>query len=286
MIVMGMAIGGFLYYFQACGYWPIINEIPIWKMILVMMIGFTLIPTSMDIRGWGEMHPLNGPGWSLFYEYFANLLYGLFVRKWTNKMLSVFVFVAGCALIHLTVTSPNGDVVGGWSLEPSQIRIGLTRLMYPFFAGLLLSRLAKPKQFKYGFLLCSLLVVTILTMPRIGGSQFLWINGLYDSLSIIFFFPLIVYLGASGKVEGKYATKICNFLGDISYPIYITHYPLIYIYTAWITDNKIPFQQAWLVAMLLLFLSIAIAFACLKLYDTPVRKWLTKRFINTTTIGQ
>jgi peptidoglycan/LPS O-acetylase OafA/YrhL len=172
-------------------------------------------------------------------------------------------------------------VVGGWSLEPAQFRIGLTRMMYPFFAGLLLSRVTKIKHLKHGFLWCSLLVVIILTMPRIGGSQYVWANGLYDSLSIIFIFPWIVYLGASGKVEGKYTTKICTFLGDISYPLYITHYPLIYIYTAWVNDNKIPFQQAWPLALLLLFLSIVTSFACLKLYDTPVRKWLVKRFIKT-----
>jgi hypothetical protein len=45
-------------------------------MLLMMLIGFTLIPipVSWDIRGWQEMHPLNGPAWSLFFEYLANIL--------------------------------------------------------------------------------------------------------------------------------------------------------------------------------------------------------------------
>jgi peptidoglycan/LPS O-acetylase OafA/YrhL len=47
-------------------------------------------------------------------------------------------------------------------------------------------------------------------------------------------FPLIVWLGAGGKTEGKKASKICKFFGDISYPIYITHFPLVCIYYAWI----------------------------------------------------
>jgi hypothetical protein len=44
-----------------------------------MLIRFTLIPvpTSLDIPGFAEMHPLSGPGWSLFYEYIANILYAL-----------------------------------------------------------------------------------------------------------------------------------------------------------------------------------------------------------------
>jgi peptidoglycan/LPS O-acetylase OafA/YrhL len=287
MIIMGMIIGAIGFYFSASpNVFPIIGQVPVWEMLLIMFIGFTLIPVpgSMDIRGWGEMHPLDGPAWSLFFEYVANILYGLFIRKFSNKALSVLVFLAGCALIHYAVTSPNGDVIGGWSIEPTQFRLGLTRLMYPFFAGLLLSRICKPGSIKHAFLWCSLLVIIVLSMPRIGGSEHVWMNGLYDSLSIIVVFPLIVYMGASGNVKGKLATKICNFFGDISYPIYITHYPLIYIYTAWVVDNKVSMQQAWPIGLLILFSSIAIAYGCLKLYDIPVRKWLAKRFMTITVI--
>jgi peptidoglycan/LPS O-acetylase OafA/YrhL len=281
MIVMGMIIGAVTFYFQASEYFPKIQDVPVWKTILVMLVGFTLIPlpVSMDIRGWEEMHPLDGPAWSLFFEYVGNILYALFVRKFTNTALAILVFISGCALIHLAVTSPHGDVIGGWSLESSQFRIGLTRLVFPFFAGLLLSRIVKPGQIKHAFWLCSLMVVVALSFPRVGGSENLWINGLYDSLTIIFIFPLIVYIGASGVVDGKYASKISGFLGNISYPIYITHYPLIYIYTAWVADNKVPLEKAWPIAILTFLSSIALSYVCLKFYDLPVRKWLSKRFI-------
>jgi len=117
-------------------------------------------------------------------------------------------------------------------------------------------------------------------MPRVGGSGHLWMNGLYDSLSIIFVFPLIVFLGAGGEVKGKFAARLCKFFGDISYPIYITHYPLIYIYTAWVANNKVPLLQAFPVGLLVLFSSIALAYACLKLYDEPVRLWLKRKVLN------
>jgi peptidoglycan/LPS O-acetylase OafA/YrhL len=104
-------------------------------------------------------------------------------------------------------------------------------------------------------------------------------NGLYDSLCIIIVFPLIVYLGASGELRGKFATRICKFLGDISYPMYIVHYPLIYIFTAWAVNKNVPIQNAWPAGLLVLISSIAIAYASLKLYDIPVRKWLTNRFM-------
>jgi peptidoglycan/LPS O-acetylase OafA/YrhL len=281
MVVMGMIIGAICFYFQDSVLWPAIHTVPVWKMLIVMLIGFTLLPSplSMDIRGWNEMHPLNGPGWSLFFEYIANILYGLIIRKFSIKALSLLVFIAGGVLIHLSVTSPDGDIIGGWSLEPAQLRIGFTRLMYPFFAGLLLSRTGKLIHVKHAFLWCSLLIVIILSIPRAGGTQHLWMNGLYDSLSIIFIFPLVVFIGASGEVKGKYTTRICKFFGDISYPLYITHYPFIYIYTGWVYNNKVPLRQALPVALLVLISVIVLAYACLKLYDEPVRQWLNKKIL-------
>lgn len=284
MVVLGMIIGAVFFYFQASSLWPTISQVPVWQMLLVMVIGFTLlpVPVSMDIRGWHEMHPLDGPAWSLFFEYIANLLYALGVRKFSNTALAVLVFLAGAALLHFTVTSPAGDVIGGWSLEPAQLRIGFTRLMYPFFAGLLLSRVANLGTIKNAFLWCSLLLLLVLAFPRVGGAEHVWLNGLYDSLSIILVFPLVVWLGASGQIAGKGAARLCTFLGNISYPIYITHYPLIYTYTAWVSTHKPSVSQAFPLALLTFVVSVLLAYACLKFYDEPVRRWLKRKLLART----
>jgi peptidoglycan/LPS O-acetylase OafA/YrhL len=68
-------------------------------------------------------------------------------------------------------------------------------------------------------------------------------------------------------------------LGDISYPLYITHYPLIYIYTGWVVRDKVPAGRGAVAGVLLFITSITIAYTCLKLYDEPVRGWLSRRFL-------
>ncbi|GAB2700657.1 acyltransferase [Mucilaginibacter koreensis] len=280
MVVMGMLVGAALFYFQGSVAFPGILQVPVWQLLLVMLVGFTLfpLPVSADIRGWHEMHPLDGPGWSLFYEYVANILYALVVRRFSKTALSVLVLISGAALIHYTVTAPTGDVVGGWSLDAEGIRTGLTRLMFPFFAGLLLSRTVKLTAIPNAFAWCSLLLLVALAMPRIGGAEHLWANGLYEALTIILVFPLIVYLGASGQVKGKAATKVCRFLGDISYPIYITHYSFIYVYTAWVSNHpNLHWQQYLPYGVLTFVVAVLLAYACLKWYDEPVRKWLRKK---------
>ena len=282
MLIMGTIIGAALFYFQGGAVFPLINQTPVWHMLLIMLIGFTLIPVtpSMDIRGWQEMHPLNGPAWSLFFEYIANILYAVVVRKFSKTLLAVLVFAAACLLINYTVFGPQGDVIGGWSVDKTQLNIGFTRLLYPFFAGMLLCRMGKTIQIKGAFWVCSLLITTVLFIPRIGGPDHLWMNGLYESFCIIVIFPLIVASGAGGYIASKKSAAFCKFLGDISYPLYITHYALIYVFTAWVGDNKIPLgTQGLLVGALVFVGSIAIAYGCLKLYDEPIRDWLKKRFL-------
>ncbi|MNK63866.1 O-acetyltransferase OatA [compost metagenome] len=280
MVVLGMTLGAIGFYFTDSTIWPLIHTIPLWKMLLVMLIGYTILPVplSQDIRGWQEMHPLNSVGWSLFFEYIANILYAIGIRKFSKTALSILVLIAAAALAHLAITSPNGDVSGGWTLNIEQVRVGITRTMFPFFAGLLLSRIAKPTHIKHAFLWCSLLVAIVLYMPRIGGAEHLWMNGIYESVCIIFVFPLIVYMGASGVIHSQTENRICKFLGDISYPLYLVHYPLVYFYVAWISNNKgTTIVQAWPYALLILIGSIILAYLTLKWYDEPVRKWLRKK---------
>ncbi|HEY4060987.1 MAG TPA: acyltransferase [Puia sp.] len=282
MVVMGSVIGAALFYLQAGGAFPLIAGTPVWKMLLVMIIGSTLLPVpiSMDIRGWQEMHPLDGPAWSLFFEYIANILYAVVVRRFSKMLLSLFVALAGCLLIYYLLAGPTGDLIGGWSLNKEQLFIGFTRVLYPFFAGVLLCRIGKLIHIKGAFWWCSLLIVLVLSVPRVGDAQHLWMNGLYEIGCVLFIFPLIVAIGAGGEIRHPGSVRICQFLGDISYPLYITHYPLIYVYTAWVTNNKIPLgREGLLVGLLLVVTSILVAYGCLKLYDEPVRQWLKRKVL-------
>jgi peptidoglycan/LPS O-acetylase OafA/YrhL len=281
MVVVGSIIGAVLFYLQKGPAFPLVAGTPVWKVVAAMVVGFTLIPLlpSMDIRGWQEMHPLDGPAWSLFWEYVANILYAVGLRKLSNKALGVLVLLAAALLIQVTVWGGTGDVIGGWAVDVKQMHIGAARMLYPFLAGMLLMRLHKRIHVKDAFAVCSLMLVVIFCIPRIGGAAHLWMNGIYEAFSIIVLFPVIVAVGAGGEITGRFSLRLCKFFGDISYPLYITHYPLIYIYTAWTSRSHIPVSKGLPMGVLLFCTAVAIAYACLKLYDEPVRAWLQRRFL-------
>ncbi len=281
MIIVGGLVGAALLGLQHSSLFPKLETVTAWQVAGVLLLSFVMIPLrpSAEIRGWGEIYPLNGPQWSLFYEYIGNILYAAGLRKLSVRWLSGLVALAAVALVGLLVLGPRGDVIGGWALDAGGVQIGLTRLMFPFFAGVLLMRLGKRIKVRGAFAVCSLLLIAALSLPRFGVGDQRWINGLYEAACIIVLFPLIVAIGAGEKDVNGPSVRIARFFGDLSYPLYITHYPLIYAYTAWVVDKKPAPLHGVLVSAGVFVAAVAIAWACLKLYDEPVRRWLAGKLL-------
>ncbi len=181
MVIMGTVIGASLYFFGQCDGFPLIGHVPGWKVLLAFVMGCLMIPCGMkmDIRGWGEMNSFNGPNWSLTWEYLANILYALIFRRLPNVLLGILTAAAAFCTLDLCLDwnvfglltdgrdALRYTVIGGWSLTPEQIYIGLTRLMYPFLCGLLLYRIGRFIKVKGGFWWCSLILVVLFAVPCI-----------------------------------------------------------------------------------------------------------------------
>lgn len=293
LLILGTLIGVLFFYFGDAPAFHFVMEIPWWKMLLIALLGCLMIPTtpSMDIRGWSEINSLNGASWSLLWEYIANILYALVIRHFSKLCLVIFVILSAFLTIDLSLNLDvfgllsvreyaKYTVIGGFCITPDQLYIGLTRLLYPFFIGLLISRVNKLITLKGAFYWCSLFITIILVLPHVGGQEHEWMNGVYNAVSILFLFPLIVAIGAGSQVTGKKSYALCKFLGEISYPLYITHYPLIYFQMAWAADHpEAPTGTHVCVSVSLFIMAIGIAYASLRLYDEPVREWLKQHVL-------
>ena len=296
MIIVGSLIGAGLYYFGDAPMFQLVMQTPWWQMLLIMLMGCLMLPTppSMDIRGWSEINSLNGASWSLMWEYIANIFYALFIRRFSKVVLGIFVALSALLTIDIAFNIDTFGllevrswaqytVIGGFGLSADQLYIGVSRLLYPFFAGLLLSRINKLIRIKAGFWWCSLLITLILVMPYLGNEEHLWIDGAYNALAILILFPLIVAMGAGSSVTGTRSVAICKFLGEISYPLYITHYPMIYVQMNWAARHPdAPLGTHIWVAVSIFAASIAVAYASVKVYDLPVRAWLSARFLHSS----
>ena len=300
MVIAGTLVGAAMFFFAGAAF-PQTLQNPGWKIALCFVMGLLMIPcgTGLDIRGWGEMNSFNGPNWSLTFEYCGNILYAFILRRLPKIALGVLCVV--CAFFTLDLTmgwdvfgffpdGPQYTVIGGWSLTGQQLYIGFTRLLYPFLCGLLISRIlpghmskdnpsGSPIHLKGGFWWCSLALVVLFSVPCIGGKTGVP-DGIYQAVCILLLFPLIVLTGSGSVTKGKKSTVVCKWLGDISYPLYITHYPFMYMQMSWVADHgDAPLWMHIMVNTGVIFISILLAYGLLKVYDEPVREWLKEHWL-------
>ena len=93
MILFGALLGGAMFYVQECPVWDVAS-ISLGALVVATLLNALLLPAPVgcEIRGLGEMYPLNGPGWSLFFEYLGNLLYMLLLRRLPTRWLTSACF--------------------------------------------------------------------------------------------------------------------------------------------------------------------------------------------------
>ncbi len=285
MLIMGAVIGLITFLLQGGVDWDG-NAIPMSWSLVALVLTMLFIPAypgaPYDLRGNGEMYSLNGPSWSLFFEYIGNLLYALVIRRLGNRALAVLTAVLGVAWCWFVTTDVSGyDMIGiGWTLDTANFFGGLLRMMFPFSLGMLMARNFKPVKIKGIFWIAWAVLFGLFSVPAFAKCGAISVNGLYELACVMFVFPAIVWFTASGETTGKVSSAFCKFLGDISYPLYIVHYPVMYLFYAWLIENKLyTLGETWPVVVMVFALNIALAYACLKLYDEPVRRWLTKCFI-------
>ncbi len=298
MVVAGTLFGACLFFFGESDYFSLIGGTEPWKFFLCIVLGLLMIPagTGLDIRGWGETNSLNGPNWSLTFEYIGNILYAFVLRRLPTVVLGMLCVASAFFTMNLALgwdvfgffAQPKYDVIGGWSITPDQMYVGFSRLLYPFLCGLLISRLlpkfitkenpsGSPLGIRGGFWWASLLLVVLFAVPQIGGKSCV-ADGLYQVFAIVVMFPVIVLIGAGSKTTDKRSAKWCETLGNLSYPLYITHFPLMYMQMAWVSSHKdSPVWHHVVLNLGILLVAIGIAWAFLKLYDEPVRAWLKKK---------
>ena len=300
MVIAGTLVGAAMFFFAGAAF-PQTLQNPGWKIALCFVMGLLMIPcgTGLDIRGWGEMNSFNGPNWSLTFEYCGNILYAFILRRLPKIALGVLCVV--CAFFTLDLTmgwdvfgffpdGPQYTVIGGWSLTGQQLYIGFTRLLYPFLCGLLISRIlpghmtdanpsGSPIHLKGGFWWCSLALVVLFSVPCIGGKTGIP-DGIYQAVCILLLFPLIVLTGSGSVTKDKRSTAVCKWLGDISYPLYITHYPFMYMQMSWVAEHgDAPLWMHIMMNAGVVFISILLAYGLLKVYDVPVREWLKDHWL-------
>jgi peptidoglycan/LPS O-acetylase OafA/YrhL len=176
----------------------------------------------------------------------------------------ILVLVVAAAALGYVAYHANA-LVGGW--DGISFWHGGARVLYSFAAGLLIYRFSLIIKNKLGFIGLAILLLMALMMPH-----FKW-NWFAELLVVIFYFPLLIALGAGATLSAG-LKKLCVFSGNISYPLYMTHYAGIWFFGNYVISHKPPTSQIVYIVIGGVILLIGMAYLAMVAYDIPVRRYL------------
>jgi peptidoglycan/LPS O-acetylase OafA/YrhL len=238
------------------------------RLLLLFAGSFFLIPLPIMQERAFNLFAFNAPSWSLFFEYVANIFYALVLHKVGRRSLTVLTLLAAACLCLISYRA--GNLLGGWSKD--SFFDGFARVGYSFLAGLLIYRSNGIIKNRLGFVGLSVLLSLAFIMP---GSKWNWLT---EAMVVLFYFPLLVALGAGSSLSPQWK-KVCHFSGNISYPLYMTHYAAIWIFGNYFTKQKPATGELTYVILLGVIFLVAVAYLAMVLYDIPVRRYLTKKWL-------
>ena len=225
-----------------------------------------LIPYPVIADRSFNLFSFNAPAWSLFWEYVANVVYALALYRIGRSFLLLLIVLSAAAVCFVAYRS--GNLLGGWS-GPT-FWDGGVRISYLFLAGLLIFRSNWIIKNKLGFISLAIFLLVAFLMPF---SKWNWIS---EPLVVLFYFPLLIALGAGATLTPG-LKKICAFSGDISYPLYMTHYAALWMFGNYFTSSKPGTIQLTFIVTTSIALLIGLAYLVMVFYDIPLRKFLGKK---------
>lgn len=234
------------------------------KTFLMFLSACLMVPYAIVPERYNNLFHFNPPTWSLFWEYIANIFYALILFKLRNKILWILTGVAAVALCYTSYRYDNLSI--GWGAD--NVIGGPVRVFYSFLAGMLIYRSNYIVKSSLGFPAISLLLTVVFLVPFINDKN--WIT---DPLIVLFYLPFLVSLGAGAHLSKRFK-RICKFSGNVSYPLYMVHYPFIWLFYSFVEVKKPAMSQMEIIIPIATILLVGLAYFIMVYADIPLRKYL------------
>lgn len=264
LVVAGSVLGLLAFLFDPFGGHPELYGTG--KIILAFLCSILLIPLPVISDRAFNLFSFNAPAWSLFWEYMANIVYAFILYRIQRSYLLLLTIVSAVAICFVAYRS--GNLLGGWS-GPT-FWDGCARISYSFLAGLLIYRSNWIIKNRLGFISLAMLLLLAFLMPF---SKWNWIS---EPLVVLFYFPLLIALGAGAALSSG-LKDVCIFSGKISYPLYMTHYAVLWMYGNYYTSHQPGTMQLAIIVITAMILLVGAAYLVMIAFDAPLRKYLSDK---------
>ncbi|MDO6415691.1 acyltransferase [Sphingomonas sp. BIUV-7] len=232
---------------------------------LIPSLGFALLNLPDLSSPPARYFAILPPRWSLFYEMAINMIYAG-VLRWLTTAVLIIIMVG--SVVGLAMLDPR------WSLHDPGVLVSCGRLSLSFAAGVLIGRLYVANRLVRIRLPVGVIVAALVLMlaAPIGSA----IEDVFSIVSVCVAMPLILIASCFTRLTWRSA-KIANWLGEISYPLYLLHLPLYILILPAFLRLGLPREAAPWLAMPIIALVSGLAGT---LIDVPIRERLSKLLLH------
>jgi peptidoglycan/LPS O-acetylase OafA/YrhL len=164
-----------------------------------------------------------------------------------------------------------GDLCVGWG--HGNFSGGVAIFCFSYFAGVSLWRMEQagklPAVPRLPFWGLALLYTFAVWVPMPAGWH---LEGAVEVAMVLLFFPLALLLAIS-STPFRYSAAVCRWLGDLSYPLYVLHYPIVCILGQYWRHTPSGHRAALAAATGIG--CVAAAHILFRIYDAPIRASLS-----------
>ena len=235
----------------------------VWQAVLAGVVG---VP-SFTPAATGAVFPCNPPSWAIVLEVWV------FAALWWLRarlsLRALFALCATAAVVLAAFAVMRRDVNPGW--EGHDYLGGVPRVAFGFFVGVLLSRMTET----YGARLPRLNPILI----WIAFVAVLFVKVRFAGLPLLFIaMPVIVWLG-SVAVCPAWLRGFCRQAGRHAYALYLLHFPVLAALNIGgtyleLTHAEMAGPMSYAVALATV---IAVSVLATRLFDEPLRRWITAK---------
>ena len=165
-----------------------------------------------------ELFPLNGPAWSLFFELIINCIFAVLFVKLRSAWLYAICVLSGAVLAYATLRYGSLNIGWGWTTSWA----GFARVTFSFCAGMLVARHGIAPSSKSGLFILPIIGLVIWLVMPVNSA----LRPIFDIASALLISPLLLVVGIALPPSTIF-NRLCGFLGDISYPLYAIHFPIL-----------------------------------------------------------
>ncbi len=215
----------------------------------------------------------NGPSWSLSCEMVAYILFFYVLKKQKNPLPVFILFIfAGMSILQKQLNVPLFNASMG-------------KMLIGFFVGCisfsLNNKIHELEKNKKNMLFITILVFSLIIGIMVHKAGYIKIFGHWERVMPLLVYPLLILVTLNVFFLYKFfSIKPFTYLGDLSYSIYLIHFPVQLMMVTFLPMTGIvPNYKSWTGLAIFIFTTIIIAALSFHFVEKPLQSFIRRKFI-------